>query len=140
MKKIKVLLLIAVAFSFTGCWDFSREQDFKDAENKGKSILVQAESEKKAMIEEAKANYESAKLNAQTKLTKAQADADAKLISAKAEAQARLMNAESQAKANKMLDESITTTILEFNKINRWNGKLPTTTLGQGQNAIINLK
>jgi len=129
MKKIKVLLLIAVAFSVTGCWDFSREQDYKDAENKGKSILVQAESEKKAMIEDAKAKYESAKLNAQTKIEIAKADATA-----------RIMNAESQAKANKMLNESITPEILEFNRINKWNGKLPTTTLGQGQNAIINLK
>jgi len=129
MKKIKVLLLIAVAFSVTGCWDFSREQDYKDAENKGKSILVQAESEKKAMIEDAKAKYESAKLNAQTKIEIAKADATA-----------RIMNAESQAKANKMLNESITPEILEFNRINKWNGKLPTTMLGQGQNAIINLK
>jgi uncharacterized membrane protein YqiK len=136
----KVLLLLAIAFSLTSCWDFNREQDYKDAENKGKSILVQAESEKKAMIEDAKAKYESAKLNTQTKIEKAKADAEAKIISAKAEASARLMNAESQAKANKMLNESITAEILEFNKINKWNGKLPTTTLGQNQNAIINIK
>jgi len=139
MKKLSLIALVLVAFSVTSCWDFSREQDYKDAENKGKSVLIQAESEKKAMIEEAKANYESAKLNAQTKVEKAKADAESKLISAKAEASARLMNAESQAKANKMLDESITTTILEYNKINRWNGKLPTTTLGS-QGSIINLK
>ena len=125
----KAILLFAVAFSLTSCWDFSREQDYKDAENKGKSILVQAESEKKAMIEDAKAKYESAKLNAQTKLEIAKADAAA-----------RIMNAESQAKANKMLNESITPEILEFNRINKWNGKLPTTVLGSNQSSIINLK
>jgi regulator of protease activity HflC (stomatin/prohibitin superfamily) len=135
----KILLLIVIAFSATSCWDFNREQDYKDAENKGKSVLIQAESEKKAMIEEAKARYESAKLNAQTKIEKAKADAESKVISAKAEAAAILTRAESQAKANKLLDESITPTILEFNKINRWNGKLPTTTLGN-QGSIINLK
>lgn len=128
MKKLNLIMLLIVAFSVTSCWDFNREQDYKDAENTGKSILIQAESEKKAMIEEAKARYESAKLDAQTKIEKA-----------KAEATARLLNAESQAKANKMLDESITSNILEFNKINRWDGKLPTTTLGN-QGAIINLK
>lgn len=136
----KAILLFAVAFSLTSCWDFSREQDYKDAENKGKSILVQAESEKKAMIEDAKAKYESAKLNAQTKIENAKASAESKLISAKAEASARIMNAESQAKANKMLNESITPEILEFNRINKWNGKLPTTVLGSNQNSIINLK
>lgn len=128
MKKLNLIMLLIVVFSVTSCWDFNREQDYKDAENTGKSILIQAESEKKAMIEEAKARYESAKLDAQTKIEKA-----------KAEATARLLNAESQAKANKMLDESITSNILEFNKINRWDGKLPTTTLGN-QGAIINLK
>jgi regulator of protease activity HflC (stomatin/prohibitin superfamily) len=139
MKKLNLIMLLIVAFSVTSCWDFNREQDYKDAENTGKSILIQAESEKKAMIEEAKARYESAKLNAQTKIEIAKADAESKLILAKAEAAARLMNAESQAKANQMLDQSITSNILEFNKINRWNGKLPTTTLGN-QGAIINLK
>lgn len=129
MKNLKLLVLIMFTFSVTSCWDFNREQDYKDAENKGKSVLIQAESEKKAMIEEAKAKYESAKLNAQTKIEVAKADAAA-----------RLMNAESQAKANKMLNESITPEILEFNRINKWNGKLPTTTLGSNQNALINLK
>lgn len=136
----KVLFLFAITLCLTSCWDFSREQDFKDAENRGKSILVQAESEKKAMIEQAKANYESAKLDAKTKIEKAEAQATSKLILAKAEAEARIMNAESQSKANKMLNESITPSILEFNKINKWNGKLPTTSLGQNQGSIINLK
>jgi len=136
----KIILLLVLAFSMTSCWDFSREQDYKDAENKGKSVLIQAESEKKAVIEEAKARYESAKLNAQTKIEKAKADAESKLILAKAEASARLMTAESQAKANVMLNESITSNILEFNKINKWNGKLPTTSLGQNQSSIINLR
>jgi hypothetical protein len=49
------------------------------------------------------------------------------------------MSAESQAKANQMLNESITPSILDFNKINKWNGVLPTTTLGS-QSSIINLK
>lgn len=135
----KIILLLVLAFSMTSCWDFSREQDYKDAENEGKSILVKAESEKKAVIEEAKARYESAKLNAQTKIEKAKADGESKLILAKAEASARIMAAESQAKANQMLNQSITPSILEFNKINKWNGKLPTTTLGS-QGSIINLK
>lgn len=125
----KVLFILGLSISLFSCNDYQRQQNQLDAESDGKAILLKAESEKKADIEQAKANYESSKLNAESKL-----------VLAKAEAQARLMNAESQAKANKMLNESITPTILEFNKINKWNGKLPTTTLGNGQGSIINLK
>lgn len=124
----KVLLILGLSISLLSCNDYQRQQNQLDAESEGKSILLKAESEKKADIEQAKANYESAKLDALTKIEKA-----------KAESQAILMKAESQAKANRLLNESITPEILEFNKINRWNGKLPTTTLGN-QGAIINLK
>jgi regulator of protease activity HflC (stomatin/prohibitin superfamily) len=124
----KVLLILGLSISLLSCNDYQRQQSQLDAESEGKSILLKAESEKKADIEQAKANYESAKLDALTKIEKA-----------KAESQSILMKAESQAKANRLLNESITPEILEFNKINRWNGKLPTTTLGN-QGAIINLK
>lgn len=124
----KVLLILGLSISLLSCNDYQRQQNQLDAESEGKSILLKAESEKKADIEQAKANYESAKLDALTKIEKA-----------KAESQSILMKAESQAKANRLLNESITPEILEFNKINRWNGKLPTTALGN-QGAIINLK
>ncbi len=92
----RVLVLLAVAFSLTSCWDFNREQDYKDAENKGKSILVQAESEKKAMIEQAKAENESATLQA-----------EAKIKIAKAEAQAEIERAYGVAKANEIIGKSL---------------------------------
>ena len=136
----KVLFILGLSVSLFSCNDYQRQQNQLDAESDGKSILLKAESEKKADIEQAKANYESAKLNAKTKIEKANAEAESKVILAKADASARLMNAESQAKANQMLNQSITQNILDFNKINRWDGKLPTTSLGQNQNAIINLK
>ena len=124
----KVLVILGLSLTLFSCNDYQRQQNQLDAESEGKAILLKAESSKKADIEQAKANYESAKLDALTKLEKA-----------KAESQAILMKAESQAKANRLLNESITPEILEFNKINRWNGVLPTTTLGN-QNSIINLK
>mgnify|MGYP006346520701 FL=1 len=124
----KALLILGLSISLFSCNDYQRRQNQLDAESEGKSILLKAESSKKADIEQAKANYESAKLDALTKLEKAKADS-----------QAILMKAESQAKANRLLNESITPEILEFNKINRWNGILPTTSLGN-QGSIINLK
>ena len=92
----KVLVLLVVAFSLTSCWDFNREQEYKDAENKGKSILVQAESEKKAMIEQAKAENESATLQA-----------EARIKIAKAEAQAEIERAYGVAKANEIIGKSL---------------------------------
>ena len=92
----RVLVLLAVAFSLTSCWDFNREQDYKDAENKGKSILAQAESEKKAMIEQAKAENESATLQA-----------EAKIKIAKSEAQAEIERAYGVAKANEIIGKSL---------------------------------
>lgn len=96
MKKVKLLLLIAVLFSFTSCWDFNREQDYKDAENRGKSILIEAESSKKAMIEQAKAENEAATLQA-----------EAKVKIAKAEAQAEIERAYGVAKANEIIGQSL---------------------------------
>jgi len=124
----KVFLLLGLSISLLSCNDYNRQQNQLDAESDGKSILLKAESEKKADIEQAKANYESAKLDALTRVEKA-----------KSESQAILLKAESQAKANRLLNESITPEILEFNKVNRWDGKLPTTSLGN-QGSIINLK
>ena len=125
----KVLFILGLSVVLFSCNDYQRRQNQLDAESEGKSILLKAESSKKADIEQAKANYESAKLDALTKIEKA-----------KAESTSILMKAEAQAKANQLLDASITSNILEFNKINKWNGKLPTTSLGQNQSAIINLK
>lgn len=124
----KVFFIFGLSLTLLSCNDYSRQQNQLDAESDGKAILLKAESSKKADIEQAKANYESAKLDALTKVVKA-----------RAESESILMRAESQARANKLLNESITQEILEFNKINRWNGKLPTTSLGN-QGQIINLK
>lgn len=96
MKKVKILLMTLVMVSLTSCWDFNREQEFKDAENKGKSILIQAESEKKALIEQAKAENEAATLQA-----------EAKIKIAKAEAQAEIERAKGVAEANRIIGESL---------------------------------
>lgn len=97
MKKVGLLLaLCALMFSFTSCYDFSREQRLKDAENNGKAVLAEAESSKKALIETAKAENESATLQA-----------EAKIKIAKAEAQAEIERARGVAEANKIIGESL---------------------------------
>ena len=140
MKKGLILMMSLLTLSLVSCRDYDREQDRLDKESNGKGMLLEAESTKKVAIEQAKADLESAKLDAQTKITKAEADAQAKLINAKASAEARVITAKSQSEANDLLNKSITPTILEYNKIEKWNGKLPTTSVGSGSNTIIGLK
>lgn len=94
MKKITFLLLVVISLS--SCWDFNRKQDYLNAENRGKSILVEAESSKKAMIETAKAENESATMQA-----------EAKIKIAKAQAQAEIERAYGVAKANEIIGKSL---------------------------------
>ena len=140
MKKVTITIVALMALSLSSCRGYEREQNRLDRESEGKGELLKAESTKKVKIEQSKADYESAKLDAQTKLERARANAEAKLINAKATAEAAVIKAKGQAEANRMLNESITTLILEYNKVNRWNGKLPTTSVGSGSNAIIGIK
>lgn len=92
----KVLILLSASVLLTSCWDFNRRQKFLDAENRGKSILIEAESSKKAMIEDAKAKNESATLEAQARIKIAQA-----------EAQAEIERARGVAEANRIIGESL---------------------------------
>jgi regulator of protease activity HflC (stomatin/prohibitin superfamily) len=96
MKKVILLTALPLAISLSSCWDFNRRQEFLDAENKGKSTLIEAESSKKAMIETAKAENESATLQA-----------EAKVKIAKAEAQAEIERAYGVAKANEIIGNSL---------------------------------
>lgn len=97
MKKIQLILVgVITIISLTSCWDFNRTQEYKDAENRGKSTLIEAESSKKAMIEQAKAENESATLQA-----------EARIKIAKAEAQAEIERAYGVAKANEIIGQSL---------------------------------
>lgn len=96
MKNVNLVLLSVIMLTLTSCWDFNREQEYKDAENRGKSILIEAESSKKAMIEQAKAENEAATLQAESKVK-----------IAKAEAQAEIERAKGVAEANRIIGESM---------------------------------
>lgn len=64
----------------------------------------------------------------------AEAEAKKKIIAAEAEASAITAKAEAQAEANRKLSESLNGTIVEYEKIQKWDGKLPQVT---GGNALI---
>ncbi len=66
----------------------------------------------------------------------AEAEAKQKIIAAEAEAQAIAKKAEAQAEANRKISESLNQTLVEYEKIQKWNGELPQVT---GGNAIIDM-
>ena len=67
-----------------------------------------------------KRDAELEKINTQTK-------AEQTKITAEAEAERIRITAEAQAKANKLISESLNELMLEYEKISKWNGVLPTT-------------
>lgn len=89
MTKLKsIVLLLVVSTSLNSCWEFNRQQRYKDAENDGKSILIEAQSSRKALIETARAENESATLKAEAMIKIATAEARAEVERAKGVAEA----------------------------------------------------
>lgn len=60
----------------------------------------------------------------------AQAEAQKKIIAAEAEAKAILEKAEAQAEANRKVAESLSEELIEYSKVEKWNGELPVATGG----------
>lgn len=67
----------------------------------------------------------------------AEAEAKKKVIAAQAEADAISKKAKAQADANKLLNASLNDTIVEYEKVQKWNGELPKAT---GSNSIIDMR
>ncbi len=67
----------------------------------------------------------------------AEAEAKKKVITAQAEADAITTKAKAQAEANEKLAKSLNDTLVEYEKIQKWNGEMP---MVNGGNAIIDLR
>ena len=94
-------------------------------ENESAVAAAEAEAEKRVI----EANAE-----AEQKRITAEADAEKERITAEAEADALKAVADAQAEANRKLAESVTDTLIEYEKVKAWNGQLPKVTDG---NSII---
>ena len=80
--------------------------------------------------EVAQQNLLKAKTEQEQLIVEANAQAEKKVIAAEAEAQAILKKAEAQAEANEKIEKSLSKNVLENNKIEKWDGKLPYATGG----------
>lgn len=89
--------------------------------------IVFDEDYDKAIAEKQNAQlaYEKQQIANKQAVEKAQADAEVKKKEAEAEAEAVLIKAEAEAKANKKINDSLSDKVIEYNKVDKWNGELP---------------
>jgi regulator of protease activity HflC (stomatin/prohibitin superfamily) len=100
------------------------------------SNLVYPETFKKAI--EAKNNAVQSALRAENEVKTAEAQAKIKVATAEGNAQAMLTSAKAEAEANRLKQQTLTPLLLQQKWIERWNGALPTTSLGSGTNMMYN--
>ena len=84
--------------------------------------VIEAINQKNVMQQQA--------LTSQNELQKNQFQAQGDSIKAAGRAKAILAEAEAQAKANRLLSESITATLVQYEMSKRWNGQMPQVTGG----------
>jgi regulator of protease activity HflC (stomatin/prohibitin superfamily) len=106
--------------------------------NQFTSNLIYPETFKKSI--EAKNNAVQAALRAENEVKTAEAQAKIKVATANGNAQAMLTAAKAEAEANRMKQLTLTPLLLQLEWINKWNGKLPETMLGDKNNTMIGIK
>lgn len=106
--------------------------------NQFTSNLIYPETFKKSI--EAKNNAVQAALRAENEVKTAEAQAKIKVATANGNAEAMLTAAKAEAEANSLKQKTITPMLLQLEWINKWNGKLPVTMLGDKSNTMIGIK
>ena len=106
--------------------------DFEDSYNQAIAERSQAmQKQKKEAIEK-----QTALNNAQADAERAKVEAETVRERARGESDAEVIRAEGQAKANQILQQSITDKTLKQNAIDKWDGKLPKYTGGDGDTTF----
>lgn len=119
---------------FTDAFTNAVEAKQVAAQNK---LTAETEQAQKTMEEQAAA--ERAVIAAQADADKAIIAANADLEVVKVQAEAALYAGEKEAEMNKRISESLTGSLVDYYWIKQWDGKLPTTVLGQDSNYMLNL-
>lgn len=87
--------------------------------------------------QQAKAEQETIKVQNETRIMNAEAEAREKQIRAESEAEIIRIKAEAEAEANKKIAESLTPELIEMQKYEKWDGKLPS--VSGSSTPIINM-
>lgn len=101
------------------------DMDFEDAYNE--AIQQRSIAQQKAQQQE---------IENAAAIAKAEADKRVAITNAEAEAEKAAIIAEAQAEANRKIAESLSEELIEYQKIQKWDGKLPTVT---GGNALVSI-
>ena len=81
-------------------------------------------------------NADKQKIENEAAIAKAEADKQVAITNAEAEAQKTSIAADAQAEANRKIAESLSEPLIEYEKIQKWDGKLPTVS---GSNALVSI-
>lgn len=76
------------------------------------------------------------KIENEAAIAKAEADKQVAITNAQAEAEKTAIKAEAQAEANRKIAESLSEELIEYQKVQKLDGKLPTVT---GGNALVGI-
>ncbi|MBR2824548.1 MAG: prohibitin family protein [Clostridia bacterium] len=115
--------------------------DFTDAFTDAvEAKQVAAQKKLQAEIEQTQLTMETQQ-QAERQRINAEASANVAKINADADAYAVKVRSEAEAEANKLIAESLTPALIEFNQVHAWNGQLPAYVAGEGASAlpILNL-
>ena len=93
---------------------------------------------RQSIEDKATADADAIKAEAQARV--AQADAQRKIQLAKGDSASIVIRAQADARAISLKQQEITPTFVEYQRVLRWDGVMPTTTLGSGSNTLFNLK
>ena len=114
-------------------FNFSAEFDAAvEAKQVAEQAKLTAQTEKEQRIIEAEAA-------GQVKTIAAQAEAEATLAKANAEAEAIKVKAEAEAEANKLLNASLTGSVLQYAAIDKWDGQYPQVVSGDESSLLIDI-
>ncbi|MBO5649188.1 MAG: hypothetical protein J6S76_04680 [Clostridia bacterium] len=101
------------------------DMDFEESYQNAIAERQLSEQAYQRQVIENKTAIEKAEADRQVAITNAHAQAEADRIAAEAQAEIVRIAAEAQAEANRKLSESITDELVEYKKIEMWDGKLP---------------
>lgn len=76
----------------------------------------------------------------QNELVQAQADAAKEVAKTEGYAKSITIRADAEARANRILSESLTPTLIELKRIEKWNGEYPAAIGGNGAIPLLNIK
>ena len=131
---ITVVSIAIEDIDFTDAFTTAVEAKQVAAQNK-----LTAETEQAQKTMEERATAERAVIAANAEAEKSVIAANAELEVVKVQAEAALYAGEKEAEMNKRISESLTPGLLDYYWIKQWDGKLPTTVLGETGSYMIDL-